>query len=165
MSELDELLSIAEIAVTIAGFAALVSVLAWRRDDFDPRAEGLRLVVALEASLFVAAFSLLPMIPQKFGVDDAIIWRVCALCYLLSDLAFSLVIAKRIRGIEFFWPNAVLARLIWFVSAIGQLLLLVAVIGYPADTSAAFYYSALYLNLINSGLLFLVVAWNTFIPR
>jgi hypothetical protein len=75
------------------------------------------------------------------------------------------MIAKRIRGIERFWPNALLARLIWFMSAVGQLLLLLGVIGYPADTSAAFYFTALYLNLINSGLCFLVVAWNTFIPR
>ena len=74
MNDAGGLYSIAEIAVTIAGFAALVSVLSWRRGDFDARAEGLRLIVALEASLFVAAFALAPLIPHKFGLDPAVTW-------------------------------------------------------------------------------------------
>lgn len=165
MTDTSELYSIAEIAVTIAGFAALVSVLAWRRDDVDARAEGLRLIVALEASLFVAAFALLPLVPHKFGASAELAWRLAAAAYFAGDATFSVLIARRIRAVESFWPDVTLSRLIWGVSVVGQLLLVMAVIGVPAGTSSAYYFSALYANLVNSGLLFLVVAWNTFVPR
>ena len=92
-------------------------------------------------------------------------WRLAAAAYLVGDLVFAVLVSKRIREVELFWPNAVLSRLIWGFSVAGQLALAVAVVGIPAGSSEAFYFSALYLNLVNSGLLFLVVAWNTFIPR
>lgn len=165
MQDMSELLSIAEIAVTIAGFSALVSILAWRREDFDPKAEGLRLILALEASLFVALFSALPLVPHKFGMDGTVVWRVCAIVYLVSDVAFAILISKRIKNIDGFWPGLLLSRVIWGISLLGQVLLVLAAIGLPEGTAHAWYFSALLLNLINSGLLFLVVAWNTFVPK
>ncbi|MEP1469381.1 MAG: hypothetical protein ABJK25_00255 [Halieaceae bacterium] len=165
MQDMSELLSIAEIAVTIAGFSALVSILAWRRENFDPKAEGLRLILALEASLFVALFSALPLVPHKFGMDGALVWRVCAIVYLLSDIAFAILMTKRTKNIDRFWPSVLISRVLWGISLLGQILLALAAIGFPEGTAHAWYFSALFLNLINSGLLFLVVAWNTFVPK
>ena len=74
---------------------------------------------------------------------------------------------RRLREIELtrFWPNPSLPRLIWTVSAVGQFSLALGVIGFPPGRASALYFAALYLNLVNAGLLFLVVAWHTFVPK
>ena len=58
-----------------------------------------------------------------------------------------------------------MSRAIWTVSASGQLLLVVALLGFVPEYSPAVYLTVLYLNLVNSGLAFLVVAWDTFVAE
>ncbi len=164
MSEAGDLYALAEISVTIAGFAALVSVLARRTGDFDPNREGLRLIIALECSLFIAAFALFPIILHRFGVAVEATWRLSSLVYLLSDIVFALLIARRTRAVAELWPSRALARAIWSGSAIGQLSLLLAVFGVAIATPQAFFFFTLYVNLLITGLLFLIVAWQTFVP-
>ena len=165
MFDSEELFSVAEIAVALAGFSALVSVLAGRTQRSDARLDSSRLLLSLEASLFVAAFALFPLLPLKFGLDEAFSWRLAAGVYLASDLAFSVSITRRSAalGADVLATKG-LSWAAWIFSALGQLSLFLAVLhlaGAPPDT---LFFVALYLNLINAGLCFMSVAWNTFIP-
>jgi Zn-dependent protease len=75
MSEADLLLTTAEIAVAFAGFAGLISVIG-RGSASDPRRAAILLRFALEVSLFVVAFSLIPLLPLNYGVATESLWRI-----------------------------------------------------------------------------------------
>ena len=164
LSAADNLSSIAEVAIALAGFAALVGVLGRRSGRAKEREIGLRLLFGLEASLLVVAAALLPTVPLSFGLSGEQVWRGSAFLYLLADLTLSYMIARRSRPLEI--PAVAqpgMSRAIWTVSALGQLLLVIALLGFFASHTPAVYLTVLYLNLVNSGLAFLVVAWDTFV--
>jgi hypothetical protein len=166
LSATDNLFTVAEVAIALAGFAALVGVLGRRSGRTKEREVGLRLLFGLEASLLVVAAALLPIVPLSFGLSDELVWRGSALLYLIADLGLAYMIFRRSRPLEI--PAVAqpgMSRAIWTVSASGQILLLVALMGFVPEYSPAVYLTVLYLNLVNSGLAFLVVAWDTFVAE
>ncbi len=64
----DHLTTIAEVAIALAGFSALIVLLSGRSGRADPRADVLRLRIMLETSLLVVAFALFPFIPSTLGL-------------------------------------------------------------------------------------------------
>lgn len=67
----EQLLTVEEIAVTLAGFTALIGFLGRARRDEDRQAAAFMLRLMLEASLFVAALALFPLLPLNLGVSYA----------------------------------------------------------------------------------------------
>lgn len=166
MSDTDHLSTVAEVAIALAGFAALVGVLGRRSGQSKQSEVGLRLLFGLEASLLVVAAALLPIVPLSFGLSEGLVWRLSALLYLLADLGLAYMIFRRSGPLAI--PAVAqpgMSRAIWTVSASGQLLLVVALLGFVPEYSPAVYLTVLYLNLVNSGLAFLVVAWDTFVAE
>ncbi len=70
MSPYESLLTIAEIAIAVLGFAAIVTALTRRSGDSDP-ISWLRLRVMIEASITVLAFSFLPFVFRAAGLADS----------------------------------------------------------------------------------------------
>ncbi len=66
----DLLLTIAEIAIAVLGFAAIVTALSRRSGDSDP-ISWLRLRVMIEASITVLAFSFLPFVFRAADLADS----------------------------------------------------------------------------------------------
>ena len=164
LSVVEQLSTMAEVGVALAGFAALVGVVG-RRSDGEPSPEvGLRLLFGLETSLSLVAASLLPLVPLAFGLADETVWRASASVWLIEDLALSWWIVRRARSLGVAAVVApMLSRAIWSASTLGQILLVGAILAVVPDRLDAFYFGALYLDTLTSALAFLSVAWQTFV--
>jgi hypothetical protein len=90
----DLLLTSAEVAVTFAGFASLVAMFGARasRDGLHIDANRLRTMVVV--SLLVAALALFPFVPFRYGLPEAVVWRISSGALLLAVIWLTLRIAR-----------------------------------------------------------------------
>jgi len=94
ITDIDILLSVAEIAVAFAGFAAIAGVIGNRQaasqyHDFE------RLRGVVVASVVVVVASLIPIVLSRFGLADEAVWRIASGIALIINL---LGLAQVIRG-------------------------------------------------------------------
>ena len=166
MTSLDHLATIAEIAVALAGFSALVALLAARRGRANPRLEALRLQVMLESSLLVVAFALLPLIVSELGTSAGMAWRISAALFLAVDLPHMAFTMRRFRAYRDSFSSAdrtgsVIVQIFGYS---GDIAALVIVSGVMTELHPGFYLTAMYLNLLVSAILFVRFAASTFVP-
>ena len=99
----DELLAIAEIALALAGFAALVIVLGTRGTSVHATTAALTQSLALIA-LGVGLLCLVPIVLARLGVEGAGVWRMSCACGAVTGAVFGapavLVSARRVLASE-----------------------------------------------------------------
>jgi hypothetical protein len=72
----DQLLTVAEIGATLAGFTAIVGIFG----RSGRRSEGTRLFfwLMIEFSFAMILFCVLPLVLSNFGVDARVVWSLCS---------------------------------------------------------------------------------------
>lgn len=160
MIDTGELLTIAELAVALAGFSALVTVLGTRAVGSDPRLDAFGLRALVEISLLVAALSLFPLIPHKLAVPDETVWRISSVVYLFARAAGSFFSLRRFRNIKHLADSVHKAAQLWIIWPLVLLsyaALLAVAIGLFPSANSALYFAALYMDLVMAGVLFIQV--------
>jgi len=162
----DHLTTIAEVAIALAGFSALVALLGNRAGGIDRRADAMRLQFMLETSLLVVAFALFPFIPLKLGVSSDLLWRISGGAFLIADVAYWILTRNRGRAVRELLTSAgrrhaTSTRLLAYTA---DLLMLSVVLGLADFASPGLYFTALYVELITAGVLFVGFAASTFVP-
>jgi len=112
----EHLVGFAQIAIALAGFSSLIGLLGARSGRSHPRLDAARLQIMLDASLFVAFFSLLPLVPIKFGMESGLGWRVSAIAFLISDGCVSYLESRRWRVVSTFFERS--DRILLFIVAL-----------------------------------------------
>ena len=163
MIDKDMLFSIAELAVALAGFSAIIGVLSSRRESINLKVNTLRLQVMLETCFMVAAAALIPVIIEKFGVESTMLWRFSSAAFLCIAIPFEFVARNRTKDI----PNMTLVRfnvntVNWALSLGSDLILVVIFLNLAGVWSEAFYVVALFAQLCLAGILFVQFAAETF---
>jgi hypothetical protein len=154
MEHRDTLLTIAEIAVALAGFASIVTVIAHRVDDRSRTADTARLRMMLEVALRNAGFAVLPLPFLQLAPSDPILWRISSGLYLVAALVHGVVRLRSQRGLN---PR-------WFTIALQVLLAMTAiaslanVLGLGGASAFSLYLASLLFGLSAAGLAFLTVA-------
>ena len=74
MIEKDVLLTIAELAVALAGFSAIIGVLSTRKSSSGLQINSLRLQVMLETCFMVAVAALIPVLLERFSIASPVLW-------------------------------------------------------------------------------------------
>ena len=154
MEHRDTLLTIAEIAVALAGFASIVSVIARRADEKSRVADSYRLRLMLEVALRNAAFAVLPLPFLQLVPADPVLWRIASGFYVVAALVHGLIRLRSQRGVG---PH-------WFTRSAQVLLALTAttsaanVLGLGGANAFSLYLASLLFGLSASGLAFLAVA-------
>jgi hypothetical protein len=164
--ETDDLFTIAEIAVALAGFSAVIGVLGSRADRSDAQVDALRLQAMLESSLMVAFFALVPVLVTRFGVGTPSSWRISSVLFLLFAIPLEFLALSRTKNMR----DMTLARfnintVNWCLSLGADLIMLVVLLGLVGSHAGAFYLLAILALLTMSGLLFIQFAASTFVPR
>jgi len=95
MEEAQSLYSVAQIAVTVAGFASLVVVLKRRDDGMWDAGDADRFHGMLLHASFAVGFCFLPIVLSAFIEDPHRIWSICSL----------------LLGAQLFWQTVMIARL------------------------------------------------------
>ena len=152
----DTLHVVAELAVAFAGFASLVSIIGNRRARDAPKVDAARIRSMLEASLLVAAFSLVPILSHEAGLSVSSSWRVSSAMFAT---AVTIIVALQTRrtylvaspGYQLTRSWGVTAASLWLVTLGG---LLATTFG--AVRNEAFGYSVgLFAFLVYAALLFI----------
>jgi len=164
MNSLDHLATIAEVAIALAGFSALVAILGTRAGREKSKLEAFRIQMMLEASLFVVMLALLPSILFEFRIDDRVAWRASAALFLLLDLVASVSMTVRNRELRWAPADRKVGYLVGSLSLAADAAVVVVLLGFAADRAAALYLLALYLNVALSAILFIRFAASTFLP-
>jgi len=141
----DWLQTLAEIAVTLAGFSGLLSGIR-QRTERESRVNSTRLRTIVETSFSVLAFCLIPVFLAGLGLPENVAFRVAALAFLFG------FVPSTTRGFQRFLRasgpveglgSSRLTTITILVSAIALLSGLACVIGLPADRVPTFYLIAL----------------------
>jgi hypothetical protein len=159
MEHRDTLLTLAEIAVALAGFTGLVGVLGrGGAEDASSGLSWLRLRTMLEVALRNAAFALMPLPLLGVVSSETAIWRVSSGIYLVTVIAY---ILYRLRTNPSMTDQALSG---WFLSLtpISLLACLANVLGLAGPHAFSLYLLSLLLGLITAGMLFLSVASTFF---
>jgi hypothetical protein len=144
----DTLLTTAEIAITIAGFAGVVGVLA-RRDRIGRFSiEYFRLRYMLEYSFFALGYSLLPLAVFSVGFSEPAGWRTSSALAAGAYVAYA--IANRRFLSEFGTASRGFERASILIDAGATLLLVANVAAFPFVPGAPAYILAVYLHLFGA---------------
>lgn len=159
----DILFTLAELAVALAGFSAVIGVLSRRRDSAELEINALRLQVMLETCFMVAAAALIPVLLDKFHISHSILWRIASATFLCIAIPFEFVARNRTKNM----PNMTLTKfnvntVNWLLSLGADLLLVAILINVVGTFSDALYLVALFSQLALAGILFVQFAAETF---
>ena len=83
LNQTATLMTLAEVAATFAGFAALVTLFARRRLEGGATHDLMRLRLVIGTSVVVVMGALIPLAIAGFGVQEATVWRTSALILLV----------------------------------------------------------------------------------
>ena len=163
MIDKDVLFVLAELAVALAGFSAVIGVLSSRRESTDLKVNALRLQVMLETCFMVAAAALIPIILDKFGVNHNLLWRAASAAFLCIAIPFEIVARNRTKDM----PNMTLTKINvntinWALSIGADLILLAILLNAVGTWTDAFYIVALFGQLTLAGILFIQFSAETF---
>jgi hypothetical protein len=164
-STVEPLFIFAEVAIALAGFASLVTVI--DRGGGDPMAlDANRLRNLIDVSLLVVVFSLFPMVPFEFGIAEASAWRISSAAFLTVTGVYLVVAARRQsflrrRKIAIRRPWA---RALWVLAGAMLATLALGAAGVGGDKGAAWYVTALFLTLVAAALIFILVIASALQP-
>jgi len=163
MIDSDFLFVLAELAVALAGFSAIIGVLSSRRESKELKVNALRLQVMLETCFMVAAVALVPIILDKFGVNNSFLWRIASAAFLCIAIPFEIVARNRTKHL----PNMTLTKINvntinWALSIAADLILVAILFDLVGSWPDAFYIVAIFAQLTLAGILFVQFAAETF---
>jgi hypothetical protein len=154
----ETLLTIAELAVALAGFASLVSVIGGRANDVARVSASLRLRAMLEIALRNAAFALLPLPFLQFAPSDPVIWRISSGVYIAATAGHFLLRLRSTAALGEGWHSVTNLILFSVTVVVG----LANVFGLGGSKAFSLYLSNLLLGLGAAGLSFISVATSVF---
>ncbi len=96
MEEIDQLLTIAEISVALAGFAGIIATFQLRNKDDVSRGRVVALTMIVNISLLGALFSMLPIGLFNFGMSPDRIWIVTSFLLGINQFAYLVVLLRRV---------------------------------------------------------------------
>ena len=130
----DILPTIAEIAITLAGFTGLIAVFRPHRPWSDPELARLQTIVAACFACLIAA--LLPFGLMGYTTRSGIVWGVPLGTFAVLHFGILGYLFLRYRH-GTFRPSGLASRVVLGVDALVSLVLLLAAFGLPAEPSAA----------------------------
>lgn len=154
MEHRDTLLTIAEIAVALAGFASIVTIIAQREEESARIADSFRLRLMLEVALRNAGFAVLPLPFLQLMPSDPLVWRAASGFYVVTALAHGLIRLKSQKEVGPHWFT-VSARVFLSLTTVASL---ANVLGLGGANAFSLYLASLLFGLTVSGLAFLAVA-------
>ncbi len=154
------LLSIAEVAIALAGFGGLVTGLGYRARGVWTAADQGRLIVSATISLAVVFGCFVPYVVHHLGVPDP--WRVASVVFLPAPMVFFLVqVWVNRRGVpaEF---SKIVAVVVTATHLIAIVLLTIAALGHAAPHGLGFYLAAALAMLFAAAVLFVRLLATSF---
>jgi hypothetical protein len=154
MLDIDILLSIAEIAVAFAGFAAIAGVIGNRQTASEHHDfERLRGVVV--ASIVVVVAALVPIVLWRFGLADESVWRLASGIALIINLLGLVQVVRGGTRSGLISTDRFYTRIAYMIEAPIQLTVIANVLSLSPEHLAALYLAFLVLLLCQAAVVFI----------
>jgi hypothetical protein len=154
----DTLLTIAEIAVALAGFASLVSVIGGRQNDTSRVFASLRLRTMLEVAFRNTFFALLPLPFLQLAPSDPILWRISSGLYIATTIGYFFLRRRENESTRERWLS-LSTRILFSITILAGL---ANVLGLGGANAFSLYLANLLLGLWVAGLYFVSVSASVF---
>ncbi len=163
LDESDALLTIAEVAATFAGFAALVTLFGRRRVAASALHDLLRLRLVIGASVITVVAALIPVAVAGYGLSADIVWRGVAAVFLVLRFFVIGSFLTSYRSVRGTFAADRLAVSVAFVLELFILAGLIAVIlNLVVERHFGLYVSALIGTIAQAAFVFLRLVESTF---
>ena len=94
MDQIDQLLTIAEISVALAGFAGVIATFQFRQNDRVKHGHAISLSMIVNISLVGAFFAALPIGLLNFGIDESQVWSISSFLFGINQIIFIIYIYR-----------------------------------------------------------------------
>ncbi|MEP4484980.1 MAG: hypothetical protein ABJ013_05085 [Halioglobus sp.] len=121
MSEVDQLLTIAEVSVALAGFAGIVATFQFRQQVRINQGHVLALSMIVNVSLVGAFFAVLPLIFLNYGMAENRVWSLCS-GLMAVNIAIFMVFIMRTQRISLLPTPVKLIYLLFYAAAVAVVL-------------------------------------------
>ena len=158
----ETLLTIAELAVALAGFAGLITVIGRDRHSKSTVADALRLRMMLELALTAAAFALLPLPFIRPEIYEPELWRLASGIHIIAGIGITGFGVYRYRTVGPDPDPRSISVSVSGLAAIAIFVNLYNVLGVDAANAFYLYLASLLLSLGVAGLKFIAVAGSIF---
>ena len=100
MEHTDQLLTLTQVAVAVAGFAGIIGTFQFKEGEKIRRGDVLGLALVVNTGLMSAFYATLPLLLANFGLKDPIVWAISSgmTCFIYSY--FSVDIAMRLKAFK-----------------------------------------------------------------
>ena len=156
LTEADNLLTFAEIAIAFAGFTALAGLVGRSRDRDSAQLDLERLRGVIYASLLIVAAAMIPVMVAKYPVLEGTVWRISSVITLLLNWMMMVVVWRHTRGrVDPMAGDKLATWVLFTLEAALELLLIAIALGLFSDYAPAFYFTFLVVGLCQTAFLFL----------
>jgi hypothetical protein len=155
MSASDELLTIAELAIGLAGFSGVVVAFAYRGQL--EAIDRMRFIALFSTAISTAIFAFLPFVFARGGFSEATTWRCSSALLLTWSIVLGIPIGSRLRRAALDRGAAARRALIfalWGLAILNMLLQLLNAIGSPSTPGPLPYVGGLLILIVFAAVFF-----------
>jgi hypothetical protein len=102
MEEAGQLLTLTQVAISVAGFAGIIGAFQFNDVEKISRGDAIGLALIVNTGLMSAFYSILPLLLSNFGLDDATVWSISSVLTCLIYASFNITFAYRLKKFRSF---------------------------------------------------------------
>ena len=115
----DQLLTLTQVAIAVAGFAGIIGTFQFKKGERIRRGDAIGLAVVVNTGLMSAFYSTLPLILINFGLNDSTVWAISSGMTCIIYAYFSIDIAIRLKNFKTYKTlNKIIIYLLFIVGFI-----------------------------------------------
>lgn len=152
-TDIDVLLTFAEVAAAFAGFSAIAGIIGGRSQEIAQQdAERLRAVILNSILVLVAAFS--PLLISRFGIEDSRAWWLASMIVLPCNWIVAILLTYLGSQTKLWRADKIYMSVSFALEIPVELTLIFNVLGMFADVAPALYMTCIFLILLQSAVAF-----------
>lgn len=156
LTEADNLLTFAEIAVAFAGFAALAGVIGRSRNRDSAQLDIEKLRGVIYGSLLIVVTAMLPVVVAKYLVLESAVWRISSVITLLLNWIGIVVVWRHAhRSVARAADDKLTTWTLFTLEVALELPLIANALGLFSAYAPAFYFTYLIVGICSTAFLFL----------
>jgi hypothetical protein len=102
MEEAEQLLTLTQVAIAIAGFAGIIGTFQFKDGERIRRGDAVGLGLIVNTGLMAAFYSTMPMMLSNFGMSDEVVWAVASGSGTVIYIIFMYYAALRLRRFKIY---------------------------------------------------------------
>jgi len=165
MDAIDQLFTLAEISIALAGFAGIIASFQFRQDSHFSRGKIISLAIIVYVSLGGAFFAAFPILLFNFGLSEEDVWKWSSLLIGINQLLITIFVWKNSPIAEWTSINRFLFITLFALSSFLAICNLMNAAGILFDKSFGIFFAIYMFNLgivcLNFAKLLMTPLWRT----